>query len=120
MYPNKDTEKKLVEALETCRWLYNRLLEETRTAMEDGKPLRMYDCHNMIPLLKDENPRYLDRTLNQIKLAQRNLSYKSRARIIGRKPGRSWQRYIKRSTISVMTSCTSCPVFMLTRMARFA
>jgi putative transposase len=56
MYPTSDAEKKLVEALETCRWLYNRLLEEIRKAKEDGAPLRMYDCHNMIPMLKGENP----------------------------------------------------------------
>ena len=56
MYPDRDAEVKLAEALETCRWLYNRLLEETRRAKESGTPLRMYDCHNMIPSLKVENP----------------------------------------------------------------
>ena len=55
MYPDKDAEVKLAEALETCRWLYNRLLEEIRKANESGTPLRMYDCHNMIPLLRKEN-----------------------------------------------------------------
>lgn len=56
MYPNRKTEARLAEALENCRWLYNKLLEETTKAKEAGKPLRMYDCHNMIPSLKDENP----------------------------------------------------------------
>jgi putative transposase len=56
IYPNRETETKLVEALETCRWLYNRLVEETKKANDAGKPLRMYDCHNMIPALKEENP----------------------------------------------------------------
>jgi putative transposase len=56
VYPCREIEKKLAETLETCRWLYNRLLEESKKAKEKGKPLRMYDCHNMIPLLKKENP----------------------------------------------------------------
>ncbi len=56
IYPNRETETKLVEALETCRWLYNRLLEETKKAKEAGTSLRMYDCQNLIPALKEENP----------------------------------------------------------------
>jgi putative transposase len=56
MYQNRETETRLAEAIETCRWLYNRLLEETKKAREVGKPLRMYDCHNIIPTLKEENP----------------------------------------------------------------
>lgn len=56
IYPNRETEAKLAAALETCRWLYNRLLEETKKAKESGTPLWMYDCHNMIPVLKYENP----------------------------------------------------------------
>lgn len=56
IYPNRETETKLAEALETCRWLYNRLLEETKKSKEAGTPLRMYDCHNMVPDLKEENP----------------------------------------------------------------
>jgi len=56
IYPNMETEAKLVGALENCRWLYNRLLEETKKAKEAGEPLRMYDCQNMIPRLKDEYP----------------------------------------------------------------
>jgi len=56
MYPDRDAEARLAEALETCRWLYNRLLEEARKAKDAGKPLSMYDCHNMIPGLKKENP----------------------------------------------------------------
>lgn len=55
IYPDRETEAKLVEALESCRWLYNRLLEETKKAKDAGKPLRMYDCHNLIPALKKEN-----------------------------------------------------------------
>jgi putative transposase len=56
IYPNRDVEAKLLGALDTCRWLYNKLLEEIEEAKEAGKPLRMYDCHNLIPSLKGENP----------------------------------------------------------------
>jgi putative transposase len=56
IYPDRETEAKLAEALESCRWLYNRLLEECKKAKDAGKPLRMYDCQNMIPVLKKEYP----------------------------------------------------------------
>lgn len=57
IYPDKETESKLVDSLDTCRWLYNRLLEECMKVRQAGTPLRMYDCHNLIPELKKENPR---------------------------------------------------------------
>lgn len=56
IYPDRETEAKLAEALESCRWLYNRLLEECKKAKDAGKPLQMYDCQNMIPVLKKEYP----------------------------------------------------------------
>ncbi len=59
IFPSREVEQKLVEALDTCRWLYNRLLEEINKAMESGKTLRTYDTQNLIPLLK--NP-----TLNKV------------------------------------------------------
>ena len=43
IYPNRGTEAKLSEALETCRWLYNRLLEDSCKAREVGKPLSKYE-----------------------------------------------------------------------------
>jgi putative transposase len=55
IYPNQVTEAKLQEALETCRWLYNRLLEDSSKARGSGKPLNKYDMQNMIPQLKKEN-----------------------------------------------------------------
>lgn len=54
IYPNRKTETKLLEALETCRWLYNRLLEDSNNAREAGKPLNKYDMQNSIPRLKEE------------------------------------------------------------------
>jgi putative transposase len=56
IYPNKETEKKLLESLDTCRWLYNRLLETITDAREAGKPIGKLDTQNLIPLLKPENP----------------------------------------------------------------
>ena len=56
IFPSREVEQKLVEALDTCRWLYNRLLEEINKARESGKTLRTYDTQNLIPLLKTENP----------------------------------------------------------------
>jgi putative transposase len=54
--PNKPTQKKLAEALDACRWLYNRLLQDLNEAKEKGIPLKTYDTQNMIPSLKLENP----------------------------------------------------------------
>ena len=35
-YPDATTEERLNTALDTCRWLYNKLLEECTTARENG------------------------------------------------------------------------------------
>ncbi len=35
-YPDATTEARLNVALDTCRWLYNKLLEECNTARENG------------------------------------------------------------------------------------
>jgi len=56
IFPSREVVQKLVEALDTCRWLYNHLLEEMNKARESGKTLRTYDTQNLIPLLKTENP----------------------------------------------------------------
>ncbi len=56
IYPNREVEAKLLEALETCRWLYNRLLEDSNKAREAGNLLTKYDMQNSIPRLKEENP----------------------------------------------------------------
>lgn len=56
IYPDKETEHKLGEALDTCRWLYNRILEEISRSKEKGIILRIYDTQNMIPSLKLEKP----------------------------------------------------------------
>jgi putative transposase len=56
IYPDRGAEARLSGAMESCLWLYNRLLEECKKAKDAGKPLRMYDCQDMIPVLKKEYP----------------------------------------------------------------
>ncbi len=57
IFPDKATQQKLAEALDACRWLHNRLLQELNEAKEKGIKLKTYDTQNMIPALKLENPR---------------------------------------------------------------
>lgn len=54
LYPDKEAERKLDGTLDTCRWLYNRLLEEISKSKENGIKLRMYDTQKMIPSLRAE------------------------------------------------------------------
>jgi putative transposase len=61
IFPDKATQQKLAEALDACRWLYNKLLERMNEAKENGIKLKTYDTQNMIPSLKLENPK-----LNQV------------------------------------------------------
>jgi len=47
----------LCQQLEECRWLYNRLLEERKTAWEQRQEaVRLYDQHALLPALKAERP----------------------------------------------------------------
>ncbi len=55
-YPDSTTEARLDVALDTCRWLYNTLLEECNTARENGSPLTMRETQARIVTLKEENP----------------------------------------------------------------
>jgi len=57
IYPDKATQQKLAEALDACRWLHNRLLQELNESKEKGIKLKTYDTQNMIPSLKLENPK---------------------------------------------------------------
>jgi putative transposase len=56
IYPNREIEQKLLQSLDTCRWLYNRLLEILNRARDEGKTICKSDTQNLIPLLKTENP----------------------------------------------------------------
>ncbi len=55
-YPDATVETRLNTALDTCRWLYNKLLEEINTARENGIALTMRETQARIVTLKDENP----------------------------------------------------------------
>jgi putative transposase len=55
-YPDATTEVRLNTALDTCRWLYNKLLEECNTAREGGLSPTMRGTQARIVTLKDENP----------------------------------------------------------------
>ena len=57
IFPDKITQWKLVESLDACRWLYNRLLQDLNEANEKGIKLKTYDTQNMIPSLKIINPK---------------------------------------------------------------
>jgi len=57
IFPDKVAQQKLAEALDACRWLHNRLLQELNEAKEKGIKLKTYDTQNMIPSLKLENPK---------------------------------------------------------------
>ncbi len=57
LYPTKEQRRLLEQQLEECRWLYNRLLEERKTAWEQRQEsVRLYDQHALLPLLKSERP----------------------------------------------------------------
>ena len=55
-YPDTTTETRLITALDTCRWLYNNLLEALTTARENSISLQMQDTQARIVTLKGENP----------------------------------------------------------------
>jgi len=55
-YPDAITGARLDTALNTCRWLYNKLLEECTTARENGFTPTMREMQARIVTLKEENP----------------------------------------------------------------
>jgi putative transposase len=66
LYPTKEQRRLLDHQLEECRWLYNRLLEERKTAWEQRQEsVRLYDQHALLPLLKAERPT-LSRVQSQV------------------------------------------------------
>jgi len=57
IYPKKKQVQKLNDTLEECRWLYNHLLENRKTAYEQrGETLSCYGQQSTYPLLKEERP----------------------------------------------------------------
>ena len=55
-YPDATREARLHEALDTCRWLYNKLLLEYNTARENGSSLTLRGMQSRIVTLNEENP----------------------------------------------------------------
>ncbi len=55
-YPDATAEARLNTTLDTCRWLYNKLLEECTTAREVGIAPTMRGMQARIVTLKEENP----------------------------------------------------------------
>lgn len=57
LFPTRKQTSALNTQLEECRWLWNRLLEERKTAYEVRKePLSLYMQHARLPSLKKERP----------------------------------------------------------------
>ena len=57
IYPTKKQLRVLDMTLEECRWLYNHLLENRKTAYEqEGKSLSCYGQMNTYPILKEQRP----------------------------------------------------------------
>src|SRR5258707_5740159 len=57
LYPKNEQRRLLEQQLDACRWLYNRLLEERKTAWEQHQEsVRLYDQHALLPALKAERP----------------------------------------------------------------
>jgi len=57
LYPTPAQTTAMQHALDECRWLYNRLLEERKLAWEETETsVRLYDQVNRIPALRGERP----------------------------------------------------------------
>jgi len=56
IYPSKTVEAKLIDQLELCRWLYNRLLEEVNKARKEGRNITWKETQALIVKLKQEKP----------------------------------------------------------------
>ena len=55
LYPSKAQERKLLMALDSCRWIYNHFLEKLNRR-ENGKIPRRYELQATLPRLKRERP----------------------------------------------------------------
>ncbi len=57
LFPTPAQATAMQRALDECRWLYNRLLEERKLAWEEAETsVRLYDQVNRIPALRGERP----------------------------------------------------------------
>jgi putative transposase len=54
LYPSRAQEQKLLDTLDRCRWLYNRLLEELNRAKTEGRKIGKLETQALIVKLKHE------------------------------------------------------------------
>ncbi|MCK9343725.1 MAG: transposase, partial [Massilibacteroides sp.] len=91
-YPGATTEARLNSALDTCRCLYNKLLEECTTTWESGITPTMRGTQARIVTLKDENPALKEvysKVLQMVNYALwSNIAALSQTKQRGRKIGR--------------------------------
>ncbi len=100
-YPDVAAEVRLNVALDTCRWLYNKLLEECNTARENGFTPTMQETQARIATLKEENPFLKDVYSNVLQMVNSTLwdniralsQTKKRGQKIGRLRFKSASRY---------------------------
>ena len=100
-YPDADTKIRLNTTLDTCRWLYNKLLEELNAARKNGFTLKKTETQARIVSLKDENPALKDVYSKVLQMVNYTLwsnitalsQTKKRGRKIGKLRFRSALRY---------------------------
>ncbi len=92
LYPTKPQQKQMERILELCRQVYNRTLEERKTAYaERGETLSKYTLNKLLPEWKKENPEYKEvfsQTLQEVQ-ERVDLAFKHFFRRVksGEKPG---------------------------------
>lgn len=102
IYPTSSQTAKMMATLNECRWLYNHLLEQRKTAWQERQQsLSRYDQSATLPALKVERPslatinaQVLQNVTGRIDLAFKAFFLRVKA---GEKPGfprfRGWERY---------------------------
>ena len=56
IYPTKEQEEKIINHINACRFVWNKLIEIEETNREDGnKFLREFDLKRLIPEIKRDN-----------------------------------------------------------------
>ena len=87
--------QKLLEALDTCRWLYNKLLEKVNTARDEGRKLSTYETQNLIPNLKVENPKLSKVYSKVLQMVNYTLHSNISSLVALKKRGKSWSSQVQ-------------------------
>jgi len=86
LYPSREQEKTLLEMLEACRFVYNKVLEWV-----NGGESNLFELKRRLPKLKEENPRlrkaYSQSLQNEVFRVFKNLRVLSALKRNGRKVG---------------------------------